>query len=78
MNRDEPDAANAGAVGADVVGDPLAGEREATVNQTPQELLRSLPGIVSIAFLYAKHGRRLQSSDGLFSLNRLPRITIMS
>lgn len=49
-NRDEPDAAMAGTIGADEVGDPGSGEREATVNQTPQELLRSLPGIVSIAY----------------------------
>lgn len=54
MNRDEPDAVKAGSVGADdstvgASGGLLAGEVEATVNQTPQELLRSLPGIVSIA-----------------------------
>lgn len=47
LNRDEPDAAIAGTVGADEVGDVGSGDREATVNQTPQELLRSLPGIVS-------------------------------
>ena len=44
-NRDEPDAVKAAAVGADE-GDQVAGDSEAAVNQTPQELLRSMPGIV--------------------------------
>ena len=48
-NRDEPDATKAGAIGAEEAGETLPGEAEATVNQTPQELLRSLPGIVSCA-----------------------------
>jgi DNA excision repair protein ERCC-4 len=46
QNRDEPDAAKAAALGADAA-DAAAGEAEAVINQTPQDLLRSLPGIVS-------------------------------
>ena len=47
LNRDEPDATQAAAVGMEEGGDANAGEAEVAINQTPQELLRSLPGIVS-------------------------------
>lgn len=46
-NRDEPDPEVAVAVGADDAASITSGETEAAVNQTPQEILRSLPGIVS-------------------------------
>ena len=46
-NRDEPDATKAAAIGAEESGENAAGEAEAIINQTPQEILRSLPGIVS-------------------------------
>ena len=46
LNRDEPDPAQAASIGTDNVSNGKD-EAEATVNQTPQEMLRSLPGIVS-------------------------------
>jgi DNA excision repair protein ERCC-4 len=74
INRDEPDAATAGSIGATEAGDRPGEEREATVNQTPQELLRSMPGVVSTKATWLRKVG-YTSLITSFTVPRPPRIT---
>jgi hypothetical protein len=75
LSRDEPDASQAAAVGMEEGGDANAGEAEVAINQTPQELLRSLPGIVSCRRCFRDPS--LEADEYVF-LRRPARITAIS
>lgn len=69
QNRDEPDAGQAAAVGAEEGGGAGAeGEAEVAINQTPQELLRSLPGITSKNYSHFMKQDEVQNFETLTRL----------